>query len=142
MIEGIEIYKKEERLEEVYDFLGRYVRKFHTDDIIVKALKSKVGISFLVINSPGDITYIIELVKNGRDVWDQDLRLCASGAAAHTRKSPKLKPMFTGGKGQKRNKSNSLWSKEGMKIFYLAEKNWRRVYNNRQDMKRLYTWWD
>jgi hypothetical protein len=38
-------------------------------------------------------------------------------------KETKVKPKFTGGKGQKRMKGKSLWNKEGMTYFKTAEKN-------------------
>ena len=43
-------------------------------------------------------------MKNAREIWDQDLRLSAGGEAAMGNKETKVKPKFTGGKGQKRMK--------------------------------------
>jgi hypothetical protein len=43
-------------------------------------------------------------VKNGKEVWDQDLGYSAMGAAAMATKEPKKKPKFTGGKRQKKTR--------------------------------------
>ena len=57
-------------------------------------------------------------------------------------KETKVKPKFTGGKGQKRMKGKSLWNKEGMTYFKTAEKNWRRVYEDAMLIQVLYQGWD
>jgi hypothetical protein len=74
----------------------------------VRHLKSQVGICYLDNISTGDIAYVIALVKNGKEIWDQYLHLSAAGVAAMTYKKPKLKPKFTRGKGQKRMRCESL----------------------------------
>jgi hypothetical protein len=43
-------------------------------------------------------------MKNAIEIWDQDLRLSAAGEAELGNKETKVKPKFTGGKGQKRMK--------------------------------------
>jgi hypothetical protein len=74
----------------------------------VRLLKHSVGNSYLDIIGPGDIAYVIALVKNGKEVWDQNLHYSAAGAAAMVTKEPKLKPKFTSGKEQKRIRGKSL----------------------------------
>jgi hypothetical protein len=44
------------------------------------------GCSFPDLIRPGVITYVIALVKNGRDMWDQTLQMRALGAAARKEK--------------------------------------------------------
>ena len=83
-MQEVESYAKESRLDEVYDFLGRYICKIYTDDPNMKILKHSVGKSYLDIIGPGDIAYTIVLVKSGNEIWDQDLRLTAAGEAAMT----------------------------------------------------------
>jgi hypothetical protein len=58
-------------------------------------------------------------MKNAREIWDQDLWLSAGGEAVMGNKETKVKPKFTGGKGQKRMKG---WNKEGMTYFKMSEK--------------------
>jgi hypothetical protein len=63
-------------------FLEDMITKIYMDDLIVRLLKRSVGNSYLDITGPGDIAYVIALVKNGKEVWDQDLCYSATGAAA------------------------------------------------------------
>jgi hypothetical protein len=112
------------------------------DDLIIRLLKQSVGNSYLDIISPGDIAHVIALVKNGKKVWDQDLRYSAAGAATIATKEPKKKPKFTRGKGQKKIRGKSLWNKEGINVFQTVEKNWCRVHDDRKIMRVLYRGWD
>jgi hypothetical protein len=118
----VETYIKETKLDKLFDFLGRYIRKTHTDDIILRSLKGSVGISYLDTMSPGDIAYVIALMKNARELWDQDVRLSAAGEAGMACKEPKKKPKFTGGENQKRMKGKSLWNQEGMTFLRQRRK--------------------
>ena len=141
-VDGVKTIIKEDNTPDLFDFLGRYVRKTHTDDLILKKLRASPGISYLDVIRPSDIAYVIALMKNAREIWDQDLRLSAGGEAVMGNKETKVKPKFTGGKGQKRMKGKSLWNKEGMTYFKTAEKNWRRVYEDETLIQVLYQGWD
>ena len=94
------------------DFFARFVRKVHSDDYIRKALRENQGWSFLDIIGPNDIAYVIAIFKNGKDLWDQDIRIKAGGTP-----EKKVKPLFTSGGGQKRMTGKSLWNKVGMRYF-------------------------
>ena len=61
------------------DFFARFVQKVHSDDYIHKSLRENQGWSFLDIIGPNDIAYVIAIFKNGRDLWDQDIRIKAGG---------------------------------------------------------------
>ncbi len=115
---------------------------YTTDDLISKKLRGSPGISYLDVIRPSDIAYVIALMKNTREIWDQDLRLSTGGEVVMGNKETKVKPKFTGGKGQKRMKGKSLWNKEGMAFFKTAEKNWRRVYEDETLIQVLYQGWD
>ena len=82
-VDGVNTIVKEENKLEVFDFLGRYVCKTHTDDLISKKLRSSPGISYLDVIRPGDIAYVIALMKNAREIWDQDLQLSAAAKLPH-----------------------------------------------------------
>jgi hypothetical protein len=97
-MQGAEPYIKESRLHELFDFLGRYICKAHTDDIVLRCLKASPGISYLDVIMPGDIDYVIALMKNARELWDQDLRLSAASRAEMECNEPKKKPSLLGGK--------------------------------------------
>jgi hypothetical protein len=73
-MQGVETYIKESRLPDLFDFLGRYVRKTHIDDIILRTLKASPGISYLDVIGPGDIAYVIALMKMQESFG---IRMCA-----------------------------------------------------------------
>ncbi len=45
------------------------------------------------------------------------------GAVVYGEREMRLRPLFTGGKGKKKEQGMSLWSDEGLKYFRRAEKN-------------------
>jgi hypothetical protein len=119
--------RAEER-NELYEFIALYVWKVYSNTLITRELHCMTGCSFLDLIRPGDIDYMIALVKIGRDVWDQMVRMKALSAAAHKEKAKKLKPLFTSGIGKKKEQGKHLWSKEGIKYFKQAETEWIAVY--------------
>ncbi len=46
-VDGVKTINKEENTPDLFDFLGRYVHKTHTDDLILKKLRASPGISSL-----------------------------------------------------------------------------------------------
>jgi hypothetical protein len=46
-VDGVKTIIKENNTPDLFDFLGRYVRKTHTDDLISKKLRGSPGISYL-----------------------------------------------------------------------------------------------
>jgi hypothetical protein len=93
----------------------------HSDEFICKCLHYAPGRSYLDVIGPGDIAYIISIIKNSKDMWDQDLRMLELGAQAIGSQEKKMKPLLTSGSGQKRTQSKSLWNLEGMKYFHRVE---------------------
>jgi hypothetical protein len=66
-VDGVKTIIKEENTTDFFDFLGRYVRKTHTDDLILKKLRASPGISHLDVIQPSDIAYVIAfLIKNAK----------------------------------------------------------------------------
>ncbi len=106
-----------EEREELYEFIACYVRKVYSNTLIMRELHCMTGCSFLDLSRPGDIAYVIALVKNGRDEWDQTVWMKALGAAAYKEKEKKLRHLFTSGIGKKKEQSKHMWSKEGIKYF-------------------------
>ncbi len=85
-------------LNQIFNLYAIYVRKVHSDEHIHKC----PGRSFLDFIGPGNIVYIVLIIKNSKDMWDQDLRMQELGAQAMGSQEKKLKPLFTSGSGQKR----------------------------------------
>jgi hypothetical protein len=107
----------------VYQFFARYVRKVYSDSDKKKDLKNNEGLSFIDKINPSDKVFVISVLKNGREVWDQNIKMMQLGAAVHGDGETKKQPLFTGGKGKKKKQRKSLWSGEGLKYFKRAEKN-------------------
>ncbi len=68
------------------------------------------------------MAYIVLIIKNSKDMWDQDIQMQEVEAEAMGNPEKKLKPLFTSGSGQKRTQSKSLRNLEGVKYFHRAEK--------------------
>jgi hypothetical protein len=128
---------------ELYEFIALYVRKVYCNTLITRELHCMTGCSFIDLIRHGDIAYIIALVKNGRDMWNQTLRMRALGAAAQKEKEKKLRPVFISGIGKKKEQGKHLWSKEqGIKYFKQAETEWIAVYKDEKLMSTLYSGWE
>ena len=132
----------EDELDGLFDFFARYVRKVHSDDFIRKGLKLSRGASYIDVIGPNDIAYVIAVFKNSKDMWDQDIRMRESGRDAMGNPEKKMKPHFTSGGGQKRVHGKSLWNKEGMNYFRDAEREWKEIYDSKDNMKVLYNGWE
>ena len=128
--------------EEIYDFLGRYVRRVHSDDFIRRALKTFPDSSFVDVLTPSDIAYVIAIIKNSGEMWDQNIRMKEmKGHEAIASKEKKLRPLFTQGGGMKRDKGETLWNREGRQFFSEAVKTWTEIYNSKEKMKIIYNKW-
>ncbi len=95
-------------LDQIFNLIARYVRKVHSDEHIRKCLHYSAGRSFLDVIGPGDIAYIVSIIKNSKDMWDQGLQMQELGAQAMGNQEKKLKPVFTSGSGQKTTQGKSL----------------------------------
>ena len=119
---GLDHYASSSNKAELYKFLARYVRKVYPDTDIKKDLKNNEGFLFIDRITPSNIVFIISILKNGRDVWDQTIKMKQFGVVAHGERETRLQPLFTGGKGKKKEQGKSLWSGEGLKYLKCAEK--------------------
>ncbi len=122
----------------MYKFFARYVRKVYSDSDIKTDLKNNEGLSFVHKITPSHIAFVIGVLKNGCNVWDQNIKMKQLGAAVHGDRETKKQPLFTGGKGKKKEQGKSLWSDEELKYFRHAEKKWREVYANDEKMQMMY----
>jgi hypothetical protein len=62
-------------------------------------------LSFIDIITPSDIAFVISVIKNNREVWDQKIRATKFGAALPpSEKEVKLRPLFTKGSGKKKSR--------------------------------------
>jgi hypothetical protein len=97
--EGVKIEQGSNTLNQVFDLFARYVRKVHSDEFIHKCLRYTLGRSYLDVIGPCDIAYIVSIIKNSKDMWDQDIRMGELGTQAIGSQEKKLQPLFTSGSG-------------------------------------------
>jgi hypothetical protein len=87
---GLDHYASSSNKAELYKFLARYVRKVYPATDIKKDLKNNKGFSFIDRISPSDIAFVISILKNGWDVWDQTVKMKQLGAAVHGERETRL----------------------------------------------------
>ncbi len=116
-------------------FFARYVQKAQSNGAIKSELRNNEGLSFTDIISPSNIAFVISVIKNGWDVWDQKIRMKELGAAVHGKREVKIWPLFTEGTGKKKEQGRSLWSDEGIKNFKRAEKHGERYIRTKRQQE-------
>ncbi len=65
----------------MYEFFARYARKVYSDSDIKTDLKNNEGLSFVDKITPIDIAFVISVLKNGHNVWDQKDEAVGCGSA-------------------------------------------------------------
>ncbi len=113
------------------------MRKVYPDTDIKKDLKNNEGFLFINKITPSDIAFVISILKNGHNVWYQTMKINQLGAAVHGERERRLHPVFTRGKGKKKEQGMSLWSVEGLKYFRRDEK-WKDVYADNEKKQMMY----
>jgi len=135
---GLDAFTTSAERVTLYDFLARYVRKVYPDTEIMRDLKNNEGLSFIDKITPSDIAFVISVIKNGRNVWDESIRLRNAGMAVHAERGDRARPLSTGGKGKKKEDGMSLWSDQGMRYFKKTQKKWISVYVNEVKKREMY----
>jgi hypothetical protein len=107
-VDGILQWGNKEILIQIFNLFARHVLKVHSDEFSRKCLHYTPGRSYLDVIGPGDVAYIISIIMNSKDMWNQDLRMQELGAQAIGIQEKKLKPLFTSESGQKRTQGKSL----------------------------------
>jgi hypothetical protein len=59
-----------------------------------------------------------------------------------TQAKSKALPLFTKGEGQKRESGKMVWNNEGLNFYYTVEKNWKKVYNDKEELSDLCNKWE
>ena len=108
--QGVKIEQGSNIPNQIFNLFARYVWKVHSDEIIHKCLCYTPGRSYLDIIGPGDIASIVSIIKNSKDMWDQDIRMQELGTQAIGSQEKKLRPLFTSGSGQKRTQGCAIFS--------------------------------
>ena len=111
-----------EARERLYDFIAWYVRKVCPDSIITKGLRAMPGYTFLDLIRPSDIAYVISLLKNGRGMWDMEIEMREMARSGEIKTDAKARPLFTGGKGKKRNWGRTCGRRKVLSIIILGRR--------------------
>ncbi len=78
----------------MYKFFARYVRKVYSDSDVKTDLKNNEGLSFIDKITPSDIAFVISVLKNGRKVWNQNIKMEQLGVAVHADRETKKRPLY------------------------------------------------
>lgn len=108
------------KLEILFEFFAKYVRKIYGDRYLKSVIKNQAGISLLDIITPSDISYVICLIKNSKVVWSQ--------ADDDADLSTKVRPLFTSGEGKKRTLGDTTWNKTGLGFFKGGVDTWKLAF--------------
>jgi hypothetical protein len=81
--EMVKIEQGSNLLNHIFNLIVRYVRKVHSDEHIHKVLHYSAGRSFLDVIGPSDIAYIVSIIKNSKDIWDQDIQMQELGGRGY-----------------------------------------------------------
>jgi hypothetical protein len=73
--EIVKIEQGSDVLDQIFNLITRYVWKVHSDEHIRKVIRYSAGRSFLDVIGQSDIAYIVLIIKNSKDMWNQDMRM-------------------------------------------------------------------
>jgi len=136
--EGFTRYAKSGMEHLVFEFLLIYVRRFKSDMDWRKLLEKNPEKPFLLFVTPSDIAFILALIKNWLGKREQSRTLQDNP----TRVENKAVPLFTKGEGQKREGGRMIWNNEGLNFYYTAERNWKKVYSDKDELSDLFNKWE
>jgi hypothetical protein len=119
----------------VYNFICTYVQRIKPNVKWKKLLMKNAGCPFICCITPSDIAYVLAIIKNRKEMWDQ-----AKNPGSSPKKKARL--LFSVGEGRKRESGISVWNKEGLEFYYMVKKNWRDVYNSKKQFSVLINGWE
>jgi hypothetical protein len=96
---GIKTFIENDNFHKLFEFITLYIQRFYSDAHLQKCMKKYANRVFLELISPSDIAYVLALIKNGKGVWNQDVRMAAN---PHGGGEKKLCLLFISSKGKKR----------------------------------------
>ena len=137
LCEGCEDYFKEGKDYVVFKFVCLYLRRIKTDVVWKKLLRENKGDPIFKFITPSDIAYILSIMKNGKEMWNQKKRLESTGG---TTQEEKIGPLFSVGEGRKRMSGQTVWNSEGLDFFYNTKKKWEEIYNTKMYSRLVKKW--
>ncbi len=86
LCEGCKDFFKEGLDYVVFEFVCLYLCRIKTDVVWKKLLRENMGDPIFKFITPSDIAYILSIMKNGKEMWDQKKRLEGTGGMSHEEK--------------------------------------------------------
>ena len=130
---GVKYFHQRNRLDEVMNFLARYVRVVHADRYYRTLLRKQPGSSYLDIITASDVAYVLALLQNNVSVW----------LKKRTPEGNLSKPLFSAGEGKKRVYGITTWNKTGMAYYTCAKTEWQPAFTkNNPQYNILRQYWD
>jgi hypothetical protein len=136
---GIKTYIKLNTLKHVNKFMCTYVRWITPDATWNKRMIKEPNRPFFCYVTPSDIAYILFLIKNGKDMWDQTKRRQENPEVRHEKRA---KLLVSTGEGKRRESGKTVWNNDGLEFFHTAERNWTEVYNSKEQFSELVKGWE
>ena len=122
-----------DKMDDLMEFLVRYVRHAHSDQYYKNLLIENSGATFLDVITPCDVAYVIALMENGKDMW----------TTPEYGDGNKVKPLFTSGKNMKRTYGMNIWTEDGMDFYEKAHMFWHAAFNRTcTHYDILHKYWD
>jgi hypothetical protein len=87
---------------------------------VEKAIDKESRVSILLCDKTKHIAFVLEIIKNGKDLWDQAKRQLSDPGASPKKK---VRLLFSAGEGGKRESDVLVWNNEGLEFYYMVEKN-------------------
>ncbi len=137
---GFKKYMELKIEKKVFEFMCTYVRRIKPNVKWKKLMTNNTGSPFFCMVTPSNIVYVLAIIKNGKELWYQAKKRQVGDPSTSPEK--KARPQFSGGEGRKRESSISVWNKEGLEFYYTVEKNWREVYNSKEQFLALINRWE
>ncbi len=103
--EGIKTYIKLNTLKQVNKFMCMHVRWISPDATWNKRMTKEPNRPFFCYVTPSDIAYILSLIKNRKDMWDQTKRCQENHEARHEKRA---KQLLRTGEGKRRESGKTV----------------------------------
>jgi hypothetical protein len=130
----------------LFDFIGNYVGKTYGINGINKWLKENKGLSFLDKMTVDDLVNCITMVKNHEDSWERGVVRSRLNDPIEEEKYENYKdldnpqerekyapkpPMFSAGRGIKREFGAVMWNDEGKAFYEKTKETWSEAFGDR-----------
>ena len=135
-------------LEPVFRFLYLYAMKLYGVNAINKWLKTNTNKSFIDMVTTSDIAYVVSLLRNSKEVWEQDLDISQMNPSEQKKYKDGCegyvvkKPIFSGGVNTKRTYCGVMWNAQGRTFYDDVRMKWDLAFDDEETWDKLCSGWD